>query len=120
MTKNNGERIIAKHKRSEFAERGSPKLDDLDPTRRVLMESAEAIAEEWVTPVRMEHVIDRLISYRENKDVEIKDTGSIIALMVEDVTREAAGEIVDNPHVRKAISSKAAKMFKNKLKSVLR
>ena len=120
VTKNNGDRIIAKHKRAEFAERGSPKLDDLDPSRRVLMESAEAIAEEWVTPVRMEHVIDRLISYRENKDVEIKDTGSIIALMVEDVTREAAGEIVDSPHVRKAISSKAAKMFKNKLESVLR
>ncbi len=117
LTTNNGHRVIAKHKRAEFAERGSPNLDDLDPTRRVLMESAEAIAEEWVTPVRLDHVIDRLISERDDKEVTIKDTGSIISLMVEDVTREASGEIVDNPHVRRAISSKAAKLFKQKLEA---
>lgn len=119
LTKNNGGRIIAKHKRAEFSERGAPNLDDLDPSRRVLMESAEAIAEEFVTPMRLDHVIDRLISEREDKEPKIRDTGAIIGLMVEDVTREASGEIIDNPHVRKAISSKAAKLFKSKMETQL-
>lgn len=116
---NNGKRLIVKHKREEFAERGSPQVVDLDPTKRALMENAQAIAVEWVTPMRLTHVIDRLISTRTNKDYEIKDTGKIIELMVEDVTREAEGEIVNNQAVRKAIGAHAAKMFKQHLQSAL-
>ncbi len=83
------------------------------------MESAEKIADEFVTPVRLEHVIDRLISVRDDKEIKIQDTRDIIGLMVEDVTREASGEIVDNPCGRKAISSRDARMFKQKLDAVL-
>lgn len=116
---NNGKRVIAKHKREEFAERGSPNLADIDPSKRELMENAQAIAAEWVTPMRLMHVIDRLVSERTNKEVEIRDTGKIIELMVEDVTREAEGEIADNQAVRKAIGAHAAKMFKQHLQSAL-
>lgn len=116
---NNGKRVMAKHKREEFAERGSPNLADIDPSKRELMENAQAIAVEWVTPMRLMHVIDRLVSQRTNKDIEIKDTGQIIALMVEDVTREAEGEIADNQSVRKAIGGRAAVMFKQHLQSAL-
>lgn len=116
---NNGKRVIAKHKREEFAERGSPKLADLDPAKRELMDNAQAIAVEWVTPMRLMHVIDRLISERENKEAEIKDTGKIIELMIEDVTREAEGEIVNSQPVRKAIGAHAAKMFKQHLQAAL-
>ena len=69
--------------------------------------------------MRLEHVIDTLISSRENKDVVIQDTKNIIDLMVEDVTREAAGEIVDNQPARKAIGARAAQLFKAKLQSTL-
>lgn len=116
---NNGKRVIAKHKREEFSERGSPNLADIDPTKRELMESAQAIAVEWVTPMRLNHVIDRLVRERNNKDYSIADTGKIIELMVEDVTREAKGEIADNQAVRKAIGAHAARMFKQHLKSAL-
>lgn len=116
---NNGKRIIAKHKREEFSERGTPKLEDLDPTRRQLIEDAEKIAEEWVTPMRLNHVLDRLVSGREDKELQIQDTSKVIALMIEDVTREAAGEIVDNPAIRKGIGSRAAKLFKQRLAAVL-
>lgn len=116
---NNGDRLIAKYKREEFAERGRPKLDDMDPTKREVMEQRDAIAVEWVTPMRLEHVIDAVISGRDSKDLDIKDTSTVIAAMVEDVTREAAGEIVDNQMVRRAIASRTAVLFKQRLSRAL-
>lgn len=118
VTINNGRRVIAKHKREEFAERGRPNVE-LDPSKREMLENAEAIAIEWVTPMRLEHVIDRLVSSRDNKEIVIRDTKNIIELMVEDVTREASGEIVDNHPARKAIGARAAQLFKAKLQSTL-
>lgn len=118
-TLNNGKRVIAKHKREEFAERGTPNLADLDPSKRIIMESADAVATEWVTPNRLGHVIDRLISERDSKTPDITDTKQIIDLMVEDVMREAAGEIVDAQPVRRAIGGRAAKMFKAHLQSLI-
>src|SRR5262249_1028658 len=66
-TDHRGNRVIAKHKREEFAERGRPKVE-LDPSRREMLANAEAIALEWVTPMRLEHVIDHVIAARDNKD----------------------------------------------------
>jgi len=119
VTLNNGKRVMAKHKRDEFAERGSPKLADMDPTKRAMMDNADAIAAEWVVAQRLMHVIDRLVSERENKTPDISDTGQIIKLMIEDVLREAEGEIVDNQPTRRAIGARAAAMFKTHLKSKL-
>ena len=51
-TLNNGRRIIAKHKREEFAERGRPDVE-LDPSKREMLENAGAIALEWVTCFRV-------------------------------------------------------------------
>lgn len=108
---NRGYRVIAKHKRAEFSERGRPTVE-LDPSKREKLAGAEAIALEWVTPMRLEHVIDRLIAGRNEKDVEMRDTGDIIKMTIEDVTREAAGEIEDNEPARKAIGRRAAALFK--------
>lgn len=108
---NNGGRIIAKHKRPEFSERKS--APEVDPAKRVVLEAANAIAEEWVTEMRLTHVLDHL-----GNPTEMKDTGRVIAAMVEDVTREASGEIVDSKEVRGAIGKKAAGMFKARLSRV--
>ena len=118
VTMNNGRRVIAKHKREEFAERGRPKVD-LDPTKREKMEQADVVAREWVTPMRLEHVIDALISTRDSKEIDIKDTGTIIALMVADVEREASGEVLWSDAAKRAIGSLTAKMFKLRLASAL-
>lgn len=113
---NNGHRIIAKHKREEFSERAT--IPDIDPAKREIMANAGAIAEEWVTAMRLDHVLDRLKA--EGVDVTaIQATGAVIKAMVEDVTREAEGEIVNNIHVRKMIGAKAAIMFKKRLSSAL-
>lgn len=116
VTLNNGRRVIAKHKRDEFAERGHPKVD-LDPSRREQLENADAIALEWVTPMRLEHVIDAVLSSRDDKQIDMRDTPLVIAAMVKDVTREAAGEIMDNELARKAIGRRTVQLFKQRMRS---
>ncbi len=110
VVKNNGARLIAKHKRQEFRERKS--IPQIDPAKRELMEQAGAIADEWVTPMRLSHVLDKL-----GNPSEMKDTGAVIAAMVEDVCREADGIIADNKAVRKAIGSAAVRLYKAKIMS---
>ncbi len=118
VTLNNGRRVIAKHKRDEFSERGRPKVD-LDPSKREMLAGAEAIALEWVTPMRLEHVVDHVLAARWNKEITMQDTPLVIAAMVEDVTRESAGEIVDNQAARKAISQRTVMLFKKRFQSSL-
>lgn len=109
---NNDERIIAKHKRADFQERATP--PPIDSNQLVVLAQAEAIANEWVTDMRLTHVLDKL-----GNPASLSATGSVIAAMVEDVLREASGEIVDSKEARRAIGSRAAKLFKQKLQSVL-
>lgn len=115
---NRGNRIITKHKREEFAERGRPNVE-LDPTKLEKLAGAEAIAREWVTPMRLEHVIDTVISQREDKIIDISDTGEIIKAMLEDVIRESAGEIEDSKPARKAIGNHTVHMFKKHLMAAM-
>lgn len=105
---NNGNRVIAKHKRAEFRERKS--IPQVDPAKKELMLKAHDIAEEWVTPMRLTHVLDKM----GNPD-DISETGKVIKAMLDDVLREADGMIADNTHVRKAINAKTAKLYKNRV-----
>lgn len=109
---NRGDRVLAKHKRAEFAERQT--VPEVDPTKREKMEKADAIALEFVTDTRLAHVLDKL-----GNPADITATGAVIKAMVEDVTREASGEIADNKAVRKAIGAAAAKLFKARLMGAL-
>lgn len=118
VTLNNGRRVIAKHKREEFAERGRPKVE-LDPCRREMLRDAEAIALEWVTPMRLEHVIDAVLSARADKVIDMRDTPVVIATMVEDVRREAAGEILDSQPARKAIGQRTVALFKQRVQRIV-
>jgi len=111
VRKNNGERICAKHKRDDFSETKTPRKVT-DEELQVLTE-ANAIADEWVTENRLSHVLQRF------PNCGIQDTGRIIAAMVEDVTREAEGEITDNKEARKVISKRTAEMFKRRIKEAL-
>ena len=116
---NNGRRVIAKYKREEFAERGRPNVD-LDPSRREKLESAETVALEWVTPMRLEHVIDTVLSARDDKTITMRDTPTVIRAMVEDVSREAAGEIEDNEPARKAVAARTVQLFKARVSAIPR
>lgn len=108
---NNGDRIIAKYKRDDFQETKTPRSADKDKFE--VLRGAEAIANEWVTEMRLTHILDAF------PDAGIEKTGDIIKAMIDDVAREAKGEIVDSQGVGKAISRKTAVMFKQRLKNSL-
>lgn len=104
---------MAKHKRDEFMETATPRRV-VDPADQKVLEDARAIAAEWVTPMRLRHVLDSM-----GGDVPIERTGELIAAMVADVEREAAGEIVSSKAARKAIGQEAARLFKQHLQASL-
>ncbi len=114
---NNGERIIAKHKRDEERETKTKRKIE-DPSKLAVLEQADAIANEWVTPTRLEHVLDKMnIDFPEGFDATY--ISEVIKRMIEDVTREASGEIVDSKEARKAIGGLTAKMFQKRFKDAL-
>jgi hypothetical protein len=103
VTLNNGERLITKHKRAEFAETKTPRVVGVEAE---VLADARRVAEEWVTPMRFAHVMQRL-----PHATSVSYTKDVCAAMIEDVLREGAGEIVDSKEVRRAVSSAAARMF---------
>lgn len=109
---NNGERIIAKHKGERFSERvNTPKVA---PEKLAVITEANKVADEWVTEMRMSHVLDKLSP----PATGLADTPRVNNAMLEDVMREAAGEIADNKDVRRAVVSAAAKMFKRRVTTI--
>jgi hypothetical protein len=112
ITQNNGERIIAKHKRDDFSETKTPR--ELNPDKLKILAEANSIAEEWVTPMRLSHILDKI------KNLSIEKTGDVIEIMIEDVEREAKGEILESKDARKAISKKTALLFKEWLKGKIK
>jgi hypothetical protein len=102
---NNGDRIICKHKRDDERETASPR-PVVDPSQMTVLTDAQSIADEWVTPRRLEHVLAKL------GPVDITSMRSIVDAMVEDITREGEGEIVDSRDARSAIGRKTVALFK--------
>jgi len=111
LRKNNGSRIICKHKRDDFRETKS-RRKITDPEKLKVLKKADVIADEWVTPMRLSHVLQKF-----PEDVNIEKTGVIIDAMIEDIEREAKGEIVESNAARRAISKKTAQLFKRNLKN---
>lgn len=116
VTLNNGERIIAKYKRDEFGERKTPQKI-VDPEKLAVLADATAVAEEWVTEMRLTHVLNAALGAT---TPEMEHVPTIIKAMVEDVLREGAGEIVDGKDVRRAIGSRAVSLLKARITARLR
>lgn len=113
LTYNNGGRIIAKHKRDDFQETKTPRLaKNIDLQ---VLTDAKAIADEWVTEMRLTHVLDK---FPQPWDITI--TGQVIDAMVEDVERESEHEIVKSKAARAMIAKTTAMMFKQRLQNSLR
>jgi hypothetical protein len=111
VTKNNGERIIAKHKRAEFAETKTPR--SVDPAQRMEYENAQAFAREWVTPMRLIHILDAF------PGANIEQTGEVIRAVFNDVVREAGEEFMNTKDNRKAVGAEAARLFRRSLQEKL-
>lgn len=117
-------RIIAKHKRSEFIETKTPR--EVNPDRQLILKEANAIADEWVTEMRLQHVLNQVLVFkklREKSDdvvLGVEDTKFVIEFMFEDVKREAKGEILESQEARKAIGKRTAVLFKKTFTDALK
>ena len=63
--------------------------------------------------MRLNHVLDKL-----NNQTEIEKTREVIKDMIEDVRREAKGEIKESQHVFQFIAKKTAQLYKNKISKI--
>lgn len=113
LTFKTGNRVIAKHKRDEFMETAHRK--EVDPAKREILLNAAAVAKEWVVPMRMTHVLDKL-----GNPMDIKMTGKVVMAMQEDVERESQGFVQWNDAVAKAVGKAAAIMYKQVLQNQLK
>ena len=114
LTKNNGERVICKHKREEFRETKTPR-PIIDPHKLEVLKNAEMISNEWITKTRLEHILQKIPV----PDPSIELMSEVISSMVEDIKIEGAGEIIWNKDVEKVICRQTALLFKNYLKGKL-
>lgn len=103
-------RIIYKHKNPEFWEIAS---DRPLGEKLVVMNDVYQIANEWITKQRIEHVINHIISEREKKEIELKDICLLVKRIIDDVKREAEGEIEWSIGAEKEMKKRAGFMFKN-------
>lgn len=111
VTMNNGERVISKYKVEDFNERqNTPKV--VDAGKATVLTEASKIADEWVVPMRLEHVLQGLPNAS-----GIEHTGEIIKAMVADIYREAKGEIVESKDVSSAIGKKTVELWKAYIKA---
>jgi len=111
-TKNNGNRVIVKHKRDEFKETKTPR--EVSPEQLAVLSEAGQVADEWVTPMRLAHVLDKL-----PEATTMKAVPDVIRAMQEDVEREGEGEIVWSKEVRSAVSNKTVGLYKAYLQKEL-
>jgi hypothetical protein len=109
-----GLRIITKHKRAE--ERETKTERKVDTSKVQALQDARAIAEEWVVPMRLMHVLGKL----EGEVVDMTRTSEVIRAMIEDVNREGAGEFHPSNTVNAEISKATGKLLKQHLENKLR
>lgn len=108
LTLNNGSRVIAKHKRPEFQETNTPR--EVNPERIQILEDANKIAEEWVTEMRLTHVLQKFTEPYSKKQIK-----EVIVAMIDDIFREASGEIVESQEAKSSIGKLTAKLFLNRI-----
>lgn len=113
-----GNRVIAKHKGDAFKETKTPRKV-VDPSQAIVLREANAIAEEWVTEMRLEHVLGKLKSDGLLPEVaNVEHTRVVLDGMLADVYREGAGEIVESKEASSAICRRTAQMFKQRVKNM--
>ena len=117
IRKNNGGRIVAKYKNAEFEETSKPRKVVDDAALAVLQE-ANAIAEEWVTSMRLTHVLDALAGAH-GREMSIEDTGLVIRAMLADIKKESTDEIAWSAEAEKVVNRTAAVLFKTRISAVL-
>lgn len=105
-------RICAKHKRASFSECATPQKV-VNQEQLAVLTRADEIARQWVTPMRLTHVVDGLPG---PAVTDMFAARRVIAAMVEDVYREGAGEVVASPEATQAIGRRTSELLQQWLR----
>lgn len=112
----NDDRIICKHKRAEFSETKTPR--EVSPDTLTKMIDADKIVDEWVTEMRLDHVLDHLIATECIPDsYNIEHVKYVIMEMQNDIQVEAEGEIELTKLVLDRIAKRTVAMYQKRLAS---
>lgn len=111
VQRKNGKRFIVKHKRDDFRETRTPR--PVDPKKLQVLAEANEIAKEWVTEMRLTHVLQKIPEPHTMSLIP-----QVIKAMVADVIREGEGEIVDSKAARKAIGRLAVALYKKRVSKI--
>lgn len=111
LRKNNEERLIVKHKNDIFRETKS--VRKLTDEQIAVLGGAQEIANEWVTEMRLSHVLDKL-----NMPHELSSIPMVITAMIEDIVREASTEIQDSKDARVAIGKRTSMLYRQRIMKV--
>ena len=110
-----GSRVIAKHKGAKFSE--TAHVHKVDPQAQKLLNDAEEIAKEYMVAERLRHVLDHLKA--KGIEAKIENTPRIIGACLEDIHREAKGEIVISKGADKSISRRVVYLLKQHLNEAM-
>ncbi len=110
-TSNNGQRVMAKHKGDSFMETATKR--EVSPEQLKMLTEGKKIANEWVTPMRLSHILDKL-----DVELDMKNTSKVIKAMFEDILREAEGEIEMSKAAQNMIGRKTAELWKKKISKI--
>ena len=113
MRTNNGNRVICKYKPEEQMETKTKR--EVSEEELKVLSDAKEIAEEWVTNLRLEHILQKFPA-----DVSMESMGDIIKAMISDVYREGRDEIVESKPLQKEIGKVTVKLFKQKLQNTIK
>ncbi|MFH1829961.1 MAG: RNA ligase family protein [Pseudomonadota bacterium] len=114
-----GNPIMAKYKVGRWAERASAASHPRTPPKeRPVIPGAKEFAHEFVTPMRLNHVLDQL---RENGiPIDIKSLGEVMKRMGQDIKREGANALADARLDWKDVSPFVTHLTKNLFSQYLR
>lgn len=110
-TRPNGKRVIVKHKGDNFRETRTPR--QVSPEQLKVLSKANEVANEWVTHMRLEHVLDKLDGDKNDMSIMSK----LGRAMVKDVGIESEGEVIWSKEVERAIVKRTAEILKERISS---
>ncbi len=118
LTKNNGKRVMAKHKGAEFSETKQVRTVNRSADQLKVLAVVKDICIEWVTENRLSNILSRRHTYN-SELLSLSHIPVLINLMIEDVIVEGKGELVDSKALRSAICRETALMVKRRVQNEL-
>ncbi len=113
LARNDGKRIIVKHKGAAFNETKKTRKVNLTDAKLKVLAQAKDICVEWVTENRLSNILSHI-----PEPLDLPMIPKLITLMIEDVLREGEGEIVESKQLKQAISKETALMIKRRVQKI--